>query len=324
MASYETSTHVFKTADGLSLEVDILKPSTAQKDSVVLLHFHGGFLAIGEKTTFPPHWLINACHHRGWIYATASYRLLPEAKGLDILQDTLDATNWINQNISSKIILAGSSAGGYLALATAAHPSCPRPIAVLAIYGMLDPASERYIQPGQPLMGPVENESEALGEIDAAMQSGQVLDGYAFPASPPTDQRIKWIRTLHQTARYADVLTRCPGLAQRIAEEGTSAIPEEYRSLFPVSFGLTSSFPPTVLLHGDRDGLVEFDQSSMVAEKLRTLGVDLWFENAVDQDHGFETKEVINLDAGDSVDGDAVNESLRSVISVLEKHVSSI
>ncbi|OQD91139.1 hypothetical protein PENANT_c001G04036 [Penicillium antarcticum] len=292
MASFETSSHVYKTADGLSLGIDLLKPPTAKEDSVVLLHFHGG--------------------------------LLPEAKGLDILQDTLDATNWVNQNISSKIIIAGSSAGGYLALATAAHPSCPRPIAVLAIYGMLDPASERYVHPGQALMGPVENETEALSEIDAAMQSGQVLDGYPFPANLPTDQRVKWIRTMHQTARYADVLTRCPGLAQRIAEEGTDAIPEEYRTLFPVSFGLTPNFPPTVLLHGDRDDLVDFDQSSMVAEKLRTLGVDLWFENAVDQDHGFETKEGFNLDVGDAADGNAVTDSLRSVIAVLEKHASSV
>ncbi|KAJ6099525.1 hypothetical protein N7467_001060 [Penicillium canescens] len=323
MATLETSTHVYKTVDGLSLEIDIFKPPTAQKDSIVLLHFHGGFLLIGEKATFPPHWLINACHHRGWIYATASYRLLPEAKGLDILQDTLDAVHWVNQNISSKIIIAGSSAGGYLALATAAHPSCPQPLALLAIYGMLDPASKRHIHPGQPLMGPVDDENKSLSEIDSVMQSGRVLDGYPFPANPPTDQRIKWIRTMHQAARYADVLTRCPGLAQRIAIEGTSAIPEEYRILFPASFGLTPSFPPTVLLHGDRDDMVEFDQSSMVAEKLRALGVDTYFENAVGQGHGFETKEVIDLDAGDAADGNAMEDSLRRVIAVLEKHVSS-
>lgn len=281
---------------------------------------------VGEKTTFPPHWLINACQHRGWIYATASYRLLPEAKGLDILQDTLDATNWIHQNVSNKIILAGSSAGGYLALATAAHSSCPRPLALLAIYGMLDPASKRYIQPGQSLMGPLgDNDTDkALSEIDAAVQSGQVLDGYPFPADPPTDQRIKWIRTMHQAARYADVLTRCPGLAQRIAEEGTGAIPEEYRALFPVSFGLTPTFPPTVLLHGDEDILVDFDQSSMVAEKLRTLGVDLYFENAVGQGHGFDSQEIIDLDAINIADDDATKDALRSVISVLEKHVSSV
>lgn len=173
-------------------------------------------------------------------------------------------------------------------------------------------------------MGPVEDEVKSLSEIDSVMQSGQVLDGYPFPANPPTDQRLKWIRTMHQAARYADVLTRCPGLAQRIAKEGTNAIPKEYRTLFPASFGLTSSFPPTVLLHGDRDDLVEFDQSSMVAEKLRALGVDTYFENAVGQDHGFETKEVIALDAGEAADGNAMKGSLRRIIAVLEKHISSV
>jgi hypothetical protein len=48
MATLETSTHVYKTVDGLSLEIDIFKPPTAQKDSIVLLHFHGGFL-VGSR-----------------------------------------------------------------------------------------------------------------------------------------------------------------------------------------------------------------------------------------------------------------------------------
>ncbi|KAJ5990092.1 hypothetical protein N7522_010299 [Penicillium canescens] len=324
MATLETSTHVYKTADGLSLEIDIFKPPTAQKDSIVLLHFHGGFLVVDwRKTNIPSPLAHQRLSPQRMDIRNSILQALPEARGLDILQDTLDAVHWVNQNISSKIIIAGSSAGGYLALTTAAHPSCPRPVALLAIYGMLDPASKRHIHPGQPLMGPVDDEDKSLSEIDSAMQSGRVLDGYPFPAKPPTDQRIRWIRTMHQAARYADVLTQCPGLAQRITIEGTSAIPEEYRILFPASFGLTPSFPPTVLLHGDRDDLVEFDQSSMVAEKLRVLGVDTYFENAVGQGHGFETKEVIDLDAGDAADGNVMKDSLRRVIAVLEKHVSS-
>lgn len=77
---------------------------------------------IGEKTTFPPYWLINACKNRGWTYATASYRLLPEADGREILEDALDAVCWVYNNVSHRIIVAGSSAGAHVAFTATASP----------------------------------------------------------------------------------------------------------------------------------------------------------------------------------------------------------
>jgi acetyl esterase/lipase len=275
---------------------------------------------LGEKTTFPPHWLINACHARGWTYAAPSYRLLPESTGLDILSDTLDAVNWVRQNISDRVIIAGSSAGGYLALATAAHPSCPKPLAVLSVYGMLDPTSDTYIRSGQALVTPVENLSTTLQEIDAATKDGQVLDGYPFPATPATDKRHRWIRALHEGARYPDVLTRTPGLAEQIVDKGVSAIPEEFRPLFPVSFGLTEEFPSTILLHGDADVLVGFEQSASAAEKMASIGINVHLERVPGQGHGFDAKTFMDLDAGDPQGDDvATRNSLRHVVRTLEK-----
>lgn len=149
---------------------------------------------LGEKTTFPPLWLIRACHRRGWAYATASYRLLPEASGLDILSDALDAVRWIHDHISKNIIIAGSSAGGYLALATAANPHAPRPLAVLSIYGMLDLASQRYVQPALEFSGfTVSDITASAEEITKAKTAGQVLDGYPFPENRQEDKRYNWI-----------------------------------------------------------------------------------------------------------------------------------
>ncbi|KAL2783153.1 Alpha/Beta hydrolase protein [Aspergillus keveii] len=323
MPEFQVSTHVFKVVDGLSLSIDVSKPSSAPKNGVVLVHFHGGFLVLGEKTTFPPHWLINACHVRGWTYATPSYRLLPESTGLDILSDTLDAVNWVRQSISDRVIIAGSSAGGYLAFATAAHPSCLRPLAVLSVYGMLDPASDRYIRPGQALVAPVENLSTTLQEIDAATKDGQVLDGYPFPATPATDKRHGWIRALHEGARYPDVLTRTPGLAEQIVDNGVSVVPEKFRPLFPLSFGLKEEFPPTVLLHGDADVLVGIEQSAAAAEKMVSIGIDVHLERVPGQGHGFDAKTFIELNAGDAqCDDVATRNSLRRVVRTLEKACS--
>lgn len=299
-------------------------------DCITIRHLHGTLAnadiiqVIGEKTTFPPHWLINACHARGWTYATASYHSMPESEGLEVLSDALDAVQWIHKNIGHRIVIAGSSAGGYLALATAAHPECPRPLAVLSVYGMLDPASTRYIEGGTPLLAPVADLPIALEEIDTAVNSGKAIDGYAFPASPPTDQRFTWICALHQAARYPDLLTRTPGLAGQISAQGAGAIPERYRTLFPVSFGLKSDFPPTILLHGDGNVLVGLDQSTSVAERMLSLGADVHLEIAKGQGHGFEAKGVIDIDAKDAAGEDvAINECLRRVITALEKAVGS-
>ncbi|KXG45353.1 Alpha/beta hydrolase fold-3 [Penicillium griseofulvum] len=311
-------THTFKVVDGLSLEIDVVSPPTKDENTPVILHFHGGFLFLGEKTSFTPHWLINACQKRGWIYATASYRLLPETPGLEILQDAIDAVSWVYENLSKRVVIAGSSAGGYLALAAGAHPATPRPLAVLSIYGMMDCAGERYIHPGQPLGATIENEAEVLKEVDDAMRA-DAIDAYAFPMDPPADSRFRWIMALHQAAQFPDVLTRKPGLGARIVGEGLGAIVEEDRVLFPVRFGLKEGFPATVLLHGDADDVVRFEQSVAVVEGLKAVGVDVSLERAEGQGHGFEVQDVIDLD-GDETADKAVIEPLRRVIAHLERH----
>ncbi|CAG8121357.1 unnamed protein product [Penicillium olsonii] len=300
MSDTQVSTHNFKVVDGLSLSIDVSKPANAPHNGIVLLHFHGGFLVLGEKTTFPPHWLINACHARGWIYASPSYRLLPESTGLDILSDTLDAVNWVRRNISDRVIIAGSSAGGYLALATAAHPSCPKSLAVL-------------------LLNPVEDLPTTLQEVDKASRDGHAIDGYPFPTTPAADQRHRWIRALHEGARYPDVLTRVPGLAEQIVEKGVSVIPEKFRPLFPASFGLKKDLAPTILVHGDADVLVGYEQSASVAERMSSAGIDVTLELVRDQGHGFDAKSFIDLDAGDGQGDNMVKDSLRRVITALEK-----
>ncbi|KAL3430104.1 Alpha/Beta hydrolase protein [Aspergillus tetrazonus] len=319
----ETFTHTFKEVDGLSLKIDVSKPKAAD-NGIALVHFHGGYLVFGEKTTNPPYWLINACRTRGWTYASPSYRLLPEAPGLDILSDALDAIRWVHKHISRNIIIAGSSAGGYLALASTANPTCPKPLAVLSNYGLLDPAGTRYVRPGQPLRAPVSDLPAAVGDVQAAMQSKKVLDGCPFPTKYPADARFNWVKALHEAAIFPDVLTRVRGLAQQILQCGVKVIPAEYRALFPVSFGLTRNFPPTILLHGDADDLVGFEQSQLVAENLRELGADVLLERAVGQGHGFEHNGFIDLDAGDgNGDNKEMLECLRRVVAALEKACTS-
>lgn len=108
-------------------------------------------------------------------------------------------------------------------------------LAVLSVYGMLNPSSSRYIKPGQALVTQVRSLSMRLQEIDAAIKDGHVIDGYPFPETPVTDRRYRWIQALHKGARYPDVLTRRPGLVEQIVDKEVSVIPEEFRPLFVLS-----------------------------------------------------------------------------------------
>lgn len=248
---------------------------------------------IGEKTTFPPSWLINGCLRRGWLYITPSYRLLPEVRGLDVVADALDSATWVARNLAERLIVAGSSAGGYLALFVATQLTTPSPLAFLSIYGMLDLTDSRYIEPGTTLMGlpPLSDTSTILREMSAA-KDNKALDSYPFPENPSSDKRMLWIATSHQEALYPDLLTDRSGLSASIRQSGIGAIPAEHHKLFPAAFGLRKGFPPAAFLHGDKDDAVGVNQSVQLAEVLDGLGVKVMCEIVTEKGHGFDVMEI--------------------------------
>ncbi|KAJ5584776.1 uncharacterized protein N7459_004576 [Penicillium hispanicum] len=315
------TTHVYKVVGKLSLTVDLTLPPDFSEDDPLVLHFHGGFLLIGAKNTQPPTWLINACHRRKWAYATPSYRLLPEASGLDMLSDSLDVTKWIYDNITKKILIAGSSAGGYLAFATAALPQAPPLLSVLSVAGGLDFTAPRWVTPGHSIR-PVSNLAEQLASVDAAMETGDPIDGYLFPPDPATDKRIQWIPAIYKGAKFPHILTRIPGLAEQIDSQGVDVIPDSQRALFPLSFAITSKFPPTVFLHGDMDDIVEFEQSARAADRLKQEGVEVLLGRVEGLGHGFELQQAVDVDA-DGSDQPSFYPQFRQAIQFLERIVAS-
>jgi acetyl esterase/lipase len=233
----------------------------------------------------------------------------------------LEAVRWVYNNVSRRIIIAGASAGGHVAFTTAASPLCPKPLALLSIYGMVDFSNTRYVHPGRRLLDGIPNEGELLKEIDAAIESGKFTDAQPPPPNFAMGYRFKWASTLYQTARYIDVLTRSPGLTEKIAKEGIQVVPEEHRPLFPATFGLNANFPPTILIHGDADVLVDFELSSSVAKKFQIAGLDVYLERVPSQGHGFDASEDLNVDAESSREGlNATLESLKRVVEILERY----
>ncbi len=102
-----------------SFGLRIYKPHSQEKVPV-LLFYHGGAWVLGSIKAYD-----HICQYlsakAGYVVVSVEYRLLPEYPFPAALDDAINAFKWVSQHISSyggdkgKIIVAGDSAGGYLA-----------------------------------------------------------------------------------------------------------------------------------------------------------------------------------------------------------------
>lgn len=98
--------------------LDIFLPET---DSFkVFIYFHGGGLCGGSKNGFGGKFA-EYLTERGICVVSAEYRMYPEAKYPDFIEDAASAVAWVKNNIvyygnCEGIYVGGSSAGGYLSM----------------------------------------------------------------------------------------------------------------------------------------------------------------------------------------------------------------
>ena len=94
-------------------KLDVYAPAKA-KDLPVIVWFHGGGLTKGEKA------VPTALQNKGVIVVAPNYRLSPQAKAPEYIEDAAAAVAWTFENIEKyggakkQIFLSGHSAGGYL------------------------------------------------------------------------------------------------------------------------------------------------------------------------------------------------------------------
>ena len=112
----------------------------------LMIYFHGGGWTIGDLDTHHPFCLLLAANTRCSVMSI-DYRLAPEHPFPAAHEDAMAASRWIIDNLNAlapnngEVVLAGDSAGGNLALATAARmPDEPRLRGCLMIY----PATQHY------------------------------------------------------------------------------------------------------------------------------------------------------------------------------------
>ena len=107
-------------ADGPRKKLDVYTPKNPTGKAPVLFFIYGGGWNHGERGDYQ--FVGNAFASRGFVVVIADYRLYPEVKYPDFLEDNAQALKWVEDNISSyggdkeRLFIAGHSAGAYNAV----------------------------------------------------------------------------------------------------------------------------------------------------------------------------------------------------------------
>ncbi|EXJ69408.1 uncharacterized protein A1O5_07444 [Cladophialophora psammophila CBS 110553] len=270
-----------------------------------------------------PYWLVNACVNRGWIFATPDYRLIPESSGDDVVQDAVDTYQWVLHSLSTHLDIQ--------CLWLSRNDDCESRWAKTgrSVVNLRHarPLNALYTTKRANIFGqPHIDTAPVIEQLTALRQSRpQVLVGYPWPADPSRDPRFAIIATLHIEALFPDFIAGVPGLSEAVAEQGVNAVPPAQRHLFPLSFGGSSKFPPTVLFHGKNDSAVPWHLSQVAWEKLCEHGVDVYIEFPPDAEHGFDARTGrvdIERDNADILTAPSF-EGLRNVLKSLDQLVAA-
>ena len=249
-------TYTYKTMQDLLIRADVYRAP----DDVVrpaILYIHGGALIMGSRSWLNPV-QVQKYLDAGYTIISIDYRLAPQTKLNEIIDDVDEAYRWVRTDgpklfriDPTRIAVVGHSAGGYLALMAGVRLK-PRPAAVVSFYGYGDIAGEWYSRPDvfynrQPAVTKEEAQQAVGTRVIAEDQAGNRERFYLY-----TRQQGLWPR---------EVVGHDPNKEPRF-----------FDPLCPIR-NITKDYPPTLLLHGDSDTDVPFEQSALMARELERRGV---------------------------------------------------
>ncbi|MEQ8599682.1 MAG: alpha/beta hydrolase [Devosia sp.] len=114
-------------ADGVRTKLDVYAPEERGAPAPVVFFIYGGGWSRGERGEYE--FVGRALASRGFVTVIADYRLYPEVRYPDFLEDGARALRWVQDNIANyggdpnRLFLAGHSAGAYNAVMQALDPS---------------------------------------------------------------------------------------------------------------------------------------------------------------------------------------------------------
>lgn len=257
-STFSKTTHVYKRVGDLKIEADVYRHDD-EAIRPVLVWLHGGALIMGHRRDVPKQ-LETLCRQSGLVLVSLDYRLAPETQLAEIIEDLQAGLGWIRQEgperfhaDPSRMVVAGASAGGYLALMSGIGPEPP--VAIVSYWGFGDVDGEWTTTP---------NASYSRGKLISKEAAWAGVSGAPVTSSDKQTGvgRSTFFVYLKQTGRWVQAVSGFDPNRDR----------EKLTPFCPIR-NLTKSYPPTLFLHGSNDHDVPVEQSESMNQALKELGV---------------------------------------------------
>ena len=249
-------TVVYKTVGPTAIHADVYR-AAGDPPRPVLVWIHGGALIMGNRDGVPGN-LLELARANNYVLISIDYRLAPEVKLPEIIDDVKDAFRWIHGEARERLhldpqrlVVAGGSAGGYLTMMTGICVT-PRPKALVAYWGYGDVDGPWYTEPSAHYRqaGLVAKE-EAYRAVGGAVTTG-------------ADRRPR--------ARYYLYLRQNGLWTREVAGFDPSTERSKLDPFCPVR-NITADYPPILMVHGTADTDVPYQESADMAAALKKQGV---------------------------------------------------
>jgi len=271
LAGFPSRTVCYKQVGDCKIHADIYRRDTTPRRPAIVW-IHGGALISGNRANLHP-WQLQRYLDAGFNVISIDYRLAPETKLKFILEDLRDAFRWVRSHgpelagiDRERIGVVGHSAGGYLALMSGVCVR-PRPNAIVAFYGYGDIAGDWYSRPD-----PFYSQKPAVAKAEALAAVGRsILSETTAP------ERFRFYLYCRQNGRWPD----------EVAGHDPITEPKAFDRFCPLR-NVSKKYPPTLLLHGDQDTDVPYEQSALMARELERQRVEHLFLTMTNRGHGFD------------------------------------